>query len=282
METTIVAYDEKEHQVRAMEPTTGNEMYLDVEKFEQAQRVAKMLATSTMVPEHFKGNIGNCMIGLNFAARVGLDPFMVLQKMYIIQGKPGIESQLMIALINKCGRFTPLKYKLEGQGKTLQCTCYATELETGEKCSQTVTWAMVEAEGWNKKKGSKWLTMPELMMQYRSAAFFGRLYCPEALLGVHTREEMVDVHQQTPNTSGLAKRLKSLPKYEAPVQEAPVQEAELVDPEPLYDTPEHKEWRDMRDMFPDLASSMPKPITVQNCIEAVKQIKTQVDKQNAE
>ena len=165
-------------------------LLLDVARFEHAQRVGNMLAKSTMIPDHFRENLGNCVIALNFADRMGIDPFMAMTKMYVIHGKPAIETQLAIALVNKTGKFTTIQYELTGKGETRQCTAYATNKETNQRCEQTVTMAMAKAEGWTAKKGSKWGTMPDLMLQYRSAMFFARLYCPEALLGLYTREEV--------------------------------------------------------------------------------------------
>jgi hypothetical protein len=52
---------------------------------------------------------------------------------------------------------------------------------------------MAKAEGWLDKAGSKWKTMPELMLKYRAAAFFGRLYAPEVLMGMQTSEEVIDI-----------------------------------------------------------------------------------------
>ena len=79
-------------------------LLLDTARFEHAQRVGNMLTKSTMVPEHFRNNIGNCVIALNYADRVGIDPFMVMQKMYVIHGKPAVETQLQIALFNNSDR----------------------------------------------------------------------------------------------------------------------------------------------------------------------------------
>lgn len=186
----------KTKEIVTVEPRS---LLLDVELFNHAQRVGKMLATSTMVPEHFRNNIGNCVIALNYANRVGIDPFMAMQKMYIIHGKPAIETQLQIALFNKCGRFTPLKFKLNA-GKTT-CYAYATEISTKEKIEGvTITIEMSKKEGWYNKKGSKWQTLPELMLRYRAAAFFIRLYAPETTLGLYTAEEMRDVVDITPKT----------------------------------------------------------------------------------
>ena len=44
------------------------------------------------------------------------------------------------------------------------------------------------------KNGSKWVTMPEQMMMYRAAAFFARVFCPHALMGLQTAEEVQDVN----------------------------------------------------------------------------------------
>ena len=57
--------------------------------------------------------------------------------------------------------------------------------------------AMAKKEGWATKSGSKWATMPELMIRYRAAAFWGRLYASDLLLGLQTQEEAIDVQQVT-------------------------------------------------------------------------------------
>ena len=174
-------------------------LFFDVEMFEHAQRIGKMFAASTMVPEHFRNNIGNCVIALNYAHRAKIDPFMTMQKMYIIHGKPAIETQLQIALFNKSTQFTTLKFNLNTEKTT--CTAYATEKTSGEVITgPEVSIEMAKKEGWYSKKGSKWQTMPELMLRYRAAAFFIRLYAPETTLGLYTSEEMTDVIDITPTT----------------------------------------------------------------------------------
>ena len=168
-------------------------LFFEVDKFEHAQRVCKALSSSNMIPEPFQGNIPNTLIALNYAHRMGIDPFMLMQRMYIIHGKPAIETQLQIALFNKSGRFSTLKYKISGSGDTQQCIAYATDLHTNEEIEgPPVSIAMAKAEGWYSKKGSKWQTLPELMLRYRAAAFFIRLYAPESTMGLYTADELRD------------------------------------------------------------------------------------------
>lgn len=54
-----------------------------------------------------------------------------------------------------------------------------------------VTVSMAKAEGWTSNP--KWRNMPDLMLAYRASAFFARVYCPEALMGVQTYEEVEDI-----------------------------------------------------------------------------------------
>jgi len=116
-----------------------------------------------------------------------------MQNMYIVHGRPGFEAKLIIALINQSGRFAPLKYKFEGEGDDYGCIAYTTEIKTGEVLEgPKVSRKIVRGEGWDRKQGSKWLTMPELMYRYRAAAFFQRVYAPEVSLGMAMAEELQD------------------------------------------------------------------------------------------
>jgi hypothetical protein len=161
--------------------------------FELVQRQAKMLASSTLVPKEFQGNMANCAIGLNIAKRLGADPFMVLQNIDVIHGRPSFRATFLIAMVNASGRFSPIKFKLEGEAADRTCYAYATDKASGETVDgPVVSMAMAKAEGWSTKSGSKWLTMPELMLRYRSAAFFARLYAPDITLGMQTAEEVDD------------------------------------------------------------------------------------------
>lgn len=188
-------------------PASGD-LFFNVKRFEHAQRVAKVLSESSMVPDHFKKNIGNCLIALNYAERLEADPFMVMQRMYVIQGKPGIEGQLVIALINQCGRFNPLQFEEKGnitdfKNETDGVYAWAAEKRSGKVLEgPIVTWGIVKNEGWYNKNGSKWQTMAPLMFRYRAATFFARTYCPEVLLGMHTVEELRDVYDMRPSGNG--------------------------------------------------------------------------------
>ena len=163
------------------------------ENFELSQRAAQSFAASSLVPQQFR-NTANAMICLDMANRLRCSPLMVAQCLYIVQGKPSWSAQFVIAAINSCGRFTPLRFVMTGEGMERQCHCESTDLKTGENLTgPAVSMQMAKAEGWIDKSGSKWKTMPELMLRYRAGAFFGRLYAPDVLLGLYTQDEALDI-----------------------------------------------------------------------------------------
>ena len=208
----------------------------DLASFEFMQRTAKMFSASTMVPAAYQAittkgygknakveanpaALANCVIALDMSQRMNANPLMIMQNLHIIEGRPSWSSQFIIAAINNCGKFSPLRFDLEwldemdatfstfewinGQKeerkhsvriKNARCVAWAIEKATGERLeSAPVTMEMAVAEGWFSKNGSKWKSMPDLMMRYRSAAFFGRIYAPELLMGLPAAEELHDV-----------------------------------------------------------------------------------------
>lgn len=166
---------------------------LEEKSFELAQRKAKVYSESSLVPVQYQKNVGNVLIAQNMANRMGADPLMVMQNLYIVHGKPGWSAQFLIACFNSCGRFSSIKYRIDGQGDDYGCVAYATELATGEEVSGVrVTMRMAKEEQWSTKAGSKWKTMPDLMLRYRAATFLVRCTAPEIGLGLMTREELDD------------------------------------------------------------------------------------------
>jgi hypothetical protein len=164
--------------------------------FELAQRQAKALSASDLVPQQYKGNVANTLVALEIANRIGASPLMVMQNLNIIHGRPSWGSSFIIAAINGSGKFTALRF-VGDLAKGIKAVCQ--EKATGELLEgPTVTMDMAKAEGWLDKAGSKWKTMPELMMRYRAAAFFGRLYAPEITMGMHSTEEVVDIQHEEP------------------------------------------------------------------------------------
>jgi len=171
--------------------------FANQEGFEQAQRMAVALSKSSIIPMAYQNNVPNTLVALEMAGRIGISPLMVMQNLDVIKGKPSWSSSFIISALNSCGRFSPIRWEVVGEDpkrEDYKVRAITKSLEDGQELKGVwITWDMVKAENWLNKSGSKWRTMPELMFQYRSAAFFGRLYAPDILKGMHSVEEIIDI-----------------------------------------------------------------------------------------
>lgn len=173
----------------------SNEL-VSVQEFDLHQRKATALSKSSLIPKEFQGNVPNCMIALDIADSLGMKPLPVLQNLYIVHGKPSWSSQFLIAAFNQCGKFSGITYAFFGEPGTDAFGCYAkaVDLRTGEILQgPPVTIAIAKKEGWYSKSGSKWQTMPDLMMRYRAATFLVRTTAPELTLGLPMQDETEDI-----------------------------------------------------------------------------------------
>lgn len=178
--------------------TTRNEntsIFSSSEAWGLAAKMATSLAQSTIIPKDFQGNANNALIAIELANRLQVSPLMVMQNLYVVYGRPAWSAQYMIAMINGSGKYDfELQYdeKTDKNGKPFSCQCW-TEKNGRRVTGPVIDMDMAKAEGWIDKSGSKWKTMPQMMLRYRAASFFGRMNCPELTMGFYTQEEVVDI-----------------------------------------------------------------------------------------
>lgn len=164
------------------------------DNFIMAMQMAKALAESTIVPQTYQKNASNCLIAIEQAQRMHISPLMVMQNLYPIQGKPSWSSKFLIASINASGKFDmELQYDETKDKDGKPYSCVAWTMKNGRRVEgMEVNMQMAKDEGWLGKNGSKWKTMPQLMLRYRAASFFSSLNCPELTMGIYTKEEIED------------------------------------------------------------------------------------------
>lgn len=165
-------------------------------------RVANGLAASTIVPKDYQGNVANVMVALEYAHRLKCSVLAVMQNLDVIHGRPSLRATFLIGTVNACERFTPIRFRWIGEKDTdtWGCIAHATDRESGDLCEgPEITIAIAKKEKWwskpdkNGRETSKWQTIPQLMLMYRAAAWWTRVYSPELSLGLHTTDELEDV-----------------------------------------------------------------------------------------
>ena len=187
----------------------------EARQFELQQRKAMIYAKSSLVPSHYQNNVANVLIAMKMAKQIKADDLMVMQNLYIIHGNPAWSAKFYIACFNACGKYSSIKYRMN-EAKT-ECVAHCIELATGEVMEGvTVSLEMAKAEGWSTKNGSKWKTLPELMLRYRAATFLIRTTAPELTMGF-TVDEVNDEHDETtvqgaviPKTTNLGDAMKAI------------------------------------------------------------------------
>lgn len=181
------------HELEKVSAELQTSFFNNKDQFEHVQRVAKMFSQSDLVPKVYKEKIGNCVIALEMANRMGASPLLVMQNLNIILGTPAWSSKFLIATLNASGKFSPLRYEQDEKNGG-RCRAWALDKINNEKCyGAWVTMDMAKEEQWLSKSGSKWKTMPELMLRYRAASFFTNQFAPEISMGLATVEEVYDI-----------------------------------------------------------------------------------------
>lgn len=287
--------------------------------FDLLQRQAKMVASSSLVPEQFsffdkngklKDLVGqnyalaNAVIALELSQRIAASPLMVAQNIVVIYGRPSWSSQFVIAAINACGRFSPLRFKVseperekefsytytEGYGQNKQtkvgkvsianrtCMAWAYDKKTGEVLEgPEVSIEMAVKEGWYTKSGSKWVTMPDLMLRYRAAAFFGRLYAPDLLMGMRSVDEAIDIGRDVidvePEPSGKIVDLnEEIKATKAGKNEKPTQVAPPAEQAKVQSQPSQQEEPPPPEEPPDVVAPKQKPTDVEREIKTIDRL----------
>lgn len=191
VETTVT---ETSVTMPTMQPTAVT-MWSDVELFKTTQRMAQLLLASNIIPQNYRDKLPDCVIAIDMANRLGVSPLVIMQNSQIVQGNFSWKGTACKAMIDGCGKYKKSRYVEVGERNADSWGYY---LEAEEKDGTvvkgvTVDIAMAKAEGWYNKTGSKWKTMPELMLKYRAAAFFFRTECASLAMGFLTAEEQEDI-----------------------------------------------------------------------------------------
>ena len=159
---------------------------LSPQTFEQALTFSNYLAESDMVPKDFKGKPGNCLIAMQWGAELGLKPLQALQNLAIINGRPSLWGDAVIALV----RGSPAcEYVIEeDDGNTATC-----KVKRRGEPEQVRTFSMNDAKaaGLSGKQGP-WTQYPKRMRQMRARAFALRDVFPDVLRGMPVAEEVMD------------------------------------------------------------------------------------------
>ena len=174
-------------QTAAVVAQPRQQLDLSPQTFEQALVFCDYLADSDLVPKDFKGKPANCLIAMQWGAELGLKPLQALQNLAIINGRPALWGDAVIALV----RSSPLCESIteSDDGKTAVC-----RVKRRGEPEEVRQFSMDDAKtaGLLGKAGP-WTQYPKRMRQMRARAFALRDVFPDVLRGMPIAEEIMDI-----------------------------------------------------------------------------------------
>ena len=167
--------------------TTNQQFDLSPQNFDQALTFSKYLAGSDMVPKDFKGKPENCLIAMQWGAELGMKPLQAIQNIAVINGRPAMWGDAVIALV----RSSPLCEYVQESDDGNTATCRVKRKGEPEQV-RTFSADDARAAGLSGKQGP-WTQYPKRMRQMRARAFALRDVFPDVLRGMPIAEELQDI-----------------------------------------------------------------------------------------
>ena len=166
--------------------TTRPAFDLSPQTFDQALTFSQYLADSDLVPKDFKGKPGNCLIAMQWGAELGLKPLQALQTLAIINGRPALWGDAVIAIVRGSAVCEFIIETDDGHA----ATCRVKRRGEQEQ-SRSFSTDDAKAAGLLGKQGP-WSQYPKRMRQMRARAFALRDVFPDVLRGMPVAEELMD------------------------------------------------------------------------------------------
>ena len=173
-----------------MQLTTNNRGFAPATLTEAIQ-FSYMLANSSMVPKAYQGKPQDILVCVQWGYEMGLAPMQALQNIAVINGKPSVYGDAMMALVQASSVCEDIEEFFEGEG-TPNPVAVCVAKRRGRK-PVTARFSVEDAKRaglWGK--GGPWSAYPKRMMQMRARGFALRDAFPDVLKGLITAEEAQD------------------------------------------------------------------------------------------
>jgi hypothetical protein len=173
----------------------------------EAIEMAKMLSRSGMVPKSYEGKPEAILVAVQMGNEIGLPPMAALQNIAVINGRPSIWGDAMLALVASHPDCCGVSETFDKASMTATCTV----MRKGWADPIVRTFSVVDAKTarlWGRQ--GPWSDYPLRMLQQRARGFALRDAFPDALRGLISVEEAQD-YQQLPSNNVKKAVFKTAP-----------------------------------------------------------------------
>lgn len=174
-----------------MQLTTTNQRGFAPATISEAIEFSKMLAESQMVPRAYQGKPQDIMVCVQWGMELGLAPMQALQNIAVINGKPSVYGDAMMALVQASPVCEGVDESVEGEGTPNPvAVCIARRKGRNPVIVRFSVEDAKRAGLWGKQ--GPWTAYPKRMLQMRARGFALRDAFPDVLKGLITAEEAQD------------------------------------------------------------------------------------------
>lgn len=166
----------------------NNQGFMSVSTIEQAIKVSEYIAASSFCPANMKGKPGDILVCLQMGQELGLKPMQAMQNIAVINGRPSLWGDAMVAVCRQSPSWEYIKETLDVS--TMTATCVVKRKGEPEVVSTFSQEDAITATLW--KKAGPWTQYPKRMLRMRARGFALRDAFPDLLRGIITKEEADD------------------------------------------------------------------------------------------
>jgi len=186
---------------------------------DQALRISEMFAKSDLVPDNYKNKPANIFLAVSAGASLGLAPFQAMQNIAVINGKPSIFGDALLAMVRNDKRCLSVKESIVGEGMNRTATCIVSRLApNGETEVISSSFCLGDAQKAGLLNRKPWQQYPDRMLQMRARGFALRDAFADVIGGLITSEEADDYPNAKPipssNFDEAIQELESTSKFD--------------------------------------------------------------------
>jgi RecT family len=204
----------------------------------EAKEFATLISQSDMVPKDYKDKPSNVLVAIQMGMELGLPPMQALQNIAVINGRPAVWGDAMLALVRSNASCEWVKETIAGEGDKMVATCAVQRKGDPEPTSRSFSVEDAKKAGLWSKDGP-WKNYPKRMLQMRARSWACRDAFPDALRGIGMVEEVQDTPKNMGDAEVVERKTVQQPQpiktYEQPV------EGVRVDPMETEPVPERQE-----------------------------------------
>lgn len=222
---------------------TGGKIHgLVPQSFDQMRILSVYISKSGLAPKGME-RPETIFTAMQMGMEIGLMPMQAIQNIAVINGRPAIWGDAMLAVVRGSGELVSIEEKLTGQGDSMLASC--TVVRKGDIIPVTREFSVQDAKDaglWGKS--GPWQQYKKRMLQMRARSWALRDVFPDILRGMFSREEILDLEETVTGTYETKSAAKDIT---AVIKKVGVQEVDTTTGEVTQEPPSYKDYREQLD-----------------------------------